>query len=77
MSGRCGRMALKGHALRMWRAILAAVVLIPLFGTAAAVISAVLWGLEPRHLGLFAALYLITALGVTAGYHRLFAHHRR
>ncbi|MFA5910461.1 MAG: acyl-CoA desaturase [Vicinamibacterales bacterium] len=71
---RDGLVVLKGRALRMWRSVLTAVVLIPILGTITASVTIIRWGIEPRHVWLAAGLYLITALGVTAGYHRLFAH---
>jgi stearoyl-CoA desaturase (Delta-9 desaturase) len=47
---------------------------LPLVGLLAAIV--LLWGraIGPLELGLLAGLYLLTALGVTLGYHRMFTH---
>jgi stearoyl-CoA desaturase (delta-9 desaturase) len=51
-----------------------AAVLIPFLGVIAA--AALLWNrfLGPRDLAIMAVMYLLTALGVTVGYHRLLTH---
>src|ERR1700733_7386088 len=51
-----------------------AAVLIPFLGAAAAAILA--WGswLKPRDLVIFAGMYVISAFGVTIGFHRLLTH---
>ncbi|MDV6011486.1 acyl-CoA desaturase [Haloechinothrix sp. LS1_15] len=49
-------------------------VIIPLLALAAAVPFAWGWGLTWLDVGLFVAFYLISALGVTVGYHRYFTH---
>lgn len=66
---------LRGLALRRWRRVLTAVVAVPMAGTVAALLIGLRHGIVSRHLWLFVAFYGVTALGVTAGYHRLFAHH--
>ncbi|MCK5275886.1 MAG: acyl-CoA desaturase, partial [Alphaproteobacteria bacterium] len=48
--------------------------LLPLIGVAAAVVLAFYRPIGVMELSLFAALWLATGLGITAGYHRLFAH---
>ncbi|MGE0480837.1 MAG: acyl-CoA desaturase [Phycisphaerae bacterium] len=57
------------------RAVTAGLVIIPFLGLLAAV--ALLWGrgLTTIDLALFGAMYVMTGLGITLGYHRLFAHH--
>lgn len=47
---------------------------LPFVGTAAAVGLLFVWPIGLLELGLLAGMYLATALGITAGYHRLFAH---
>ena len=49
-------------------------VVLPFLGLAAAVF--LLWGVgfDWVHLGILIAMYLITALGITVGFHRLFTH---
>jgi stearoyl-CoA desaturase (delta-9 desaturase) len=48
---------------------------LPLVGLVAAIV--LLWNraIGPLELGLMVGLYLLTALGVTLGYHRMFTHH--
>ncbi|HZW07537.1 MAG TPA: hypothetical protein VFF65_10475, partial [Phycisphaerales bacterium] len=56
------------------RVVTLVVVLLPLVGLAAAVVM--LWG-APFHwvyLTVFGAMYLLTALGIGVGFHRLFTH---
>ena len=52
---------------------LVAVVLPPL-GLVGAVVLAWGWGVSWADLGLLAGFYLLTAVGITVGYHRLFVH---
>jgi len=52
---------------------LAAVVL-PLVGVVVACILLWGWGFSWVHLGLLLGMYLVTGLGITIGYHRLFTH---
>ncbi len=47
---------------------------LPLFGTIAAVVLATFHPVTALDLGLFAVFWLLTGTGITAGYHRLFAH---
>jgi stearoyl-CoA desaturase (delta-9 desaturase) len=51
-----------------------AAVVLPFFGLMAAAV--LLWNrlLGPRDLAIFAALYLVTAIGITVGFHRLLTH---
>ena len=49
-------------------------VVLPFLGLAAAVVFLWGWGFSWLHLGLLAGMYLLTAVGVTVGYHRLFTH---
>ena len=49
-------------------------VVVPFLGLAAAVFLVWGWGFSWVHLGLLLGMYLLTALGVTVGYHRLFTH---
>lgn len=49
-------------------------IIIPLIALAAAVPFAWGWGLSWLDVGLFAAFYLISSLGVTVGFHRYFTH---
>jgi stearoyl-CoA desaturase (delta-9 desaturase) len=49
-------------------------VVLPFLGVAAAIALAWGWGLSWVHLGLLVGMYLLTAVGVTVGYHRLFTH---
>jgi stearoyl-CoA desaturase (delta-9 desaturase) len=50
------------------------VVIVPFVGLLAAIVSLWGWGLSGLELGLFFGMYLVTVLGVTVGYHRLFTH---
>jgi stearoyl-CoA desaturase (Delta-9 desaturase) len=54
-------------------ATLAAIIL-PLLGLAAAIILAWGWGVTWVDLGLLVGFYLLTAVGITVGFHRLFVH---
>ena len=49
-------------------------VTVPLVGLVAAAILVWGWGLSWVDLGLLAGMYLLTMIGVTAGFHRLFTH---
>ena len=49
-------------------------VVLPFLGLAAAIALLWGWGFSWVHLGLMAGMYLVTAVGVTVGYHRLFTH---
>jgi stearoyl-CoA desaturase (delta-9 desaturase) len=50
------------------------IIVLPLLGLAAAVVLAWGWGVTWVDLGLLAGLYLLTAVGITVGFHRLFVH---
>jgi stearoyl-CoA desaturase (delta-9 desaturase) len=62
------------HVTRLERNVNIAAVLVPFLGVIAA--GVLLWHhlLGPRDLAIFAFMYLITAGGVTVGYHRLLTH---
>jgi stearoyl-CoA desaturase (delta-9 desaturase) len=49
-------------------------ILLPFGGFIAAAVHLWGWGFDWVHLGLFLGMYLISAVGVTIGYHRLFCH---
>jgi stearoyl-CoA desaturase (delta-9 desaturase) len=59
---------------RLERRANVAAVLLPFLGLIAAAV--LLWNslLGPRDLAIFAALYLLTAIGITVGFHRLLTH---
>ena len=50
------------------------VMIVPLLAVLAAPIVVWGWGFRWTDLGLLVSLYVLTALGVTVGYHRLFVH---
>jgi len=56
------------------RAVAVIGVAVPLLGVAAAVLLSWGWGFSWLHLGLMAGMYLLTAVGITVGFHRLFTH---
>jgi stearoyl-CoA desaturase (delta-9 desaturase) len=58
----------------MAKVVVLGIIVIPLLGLVAAVFLAWGWGVSWVDLGLLASLYLLTAIGVTVGYHRLFVH---
>jgi stearoyl-CoA desaturase (Delta-9 desaturase) len=60
-------------SLAVWFVNLAAVV-VPFLGLAAAVLFLWGWGFRWVDLGLLLGMYLLTALGITVGFHRLFTH---
>jgi stearoyl-CoA desaturase (delta-9 desaturase) len=49
-------------------------VVLPLVGVGAAIVLCWGWGFSWIDLGLLLGLYLLTALGITVGFHRLFTH---
>jgi stearoyl-CoA desaturase (delta-9 desaturase) len=59
--------------LGTWLLNLIAVV-VPFVGLVAAIVFVWGWGFSWVHLGLLLGMYLVTALGITVGYHRLFTH---
>ncbi len=58
---------------RLWAANLFAVIL-PFLGLAIAIYSLWGWGFSWTDLALLLGMYVLTALGITVGYHRLFTH---
>src|SRR5664279_6428821 len=50
------------------------VVIVPFVAFAAAIPVAWGWGLGWTDVGLFLAFYVVSGLGITVGYHRLFTH---
>jgi stearoyl-CoA desaturase (delta-9 desaturase) len=60
-------------SLRVRVAVLTAVIT-PFFGLIAAIISFWGWGFRWSDLALLLAMYVLTVLGVTVGFHRLFTH---
>ncbi len=61
-------------AQRLERRVALAVVVLPLLGSIAALGFAWKKGVSPLDIYLCISLYLVTSLGVTAGFHRLFTH---
>lgn len=51
-----------------------AAVVVPFIGLIVAIVALWGWGFSGLHLGLLLAMYLLTAVGVTVGFHRLFTH---
>ena len=49
-------------------------IVLPFVGLIAAMILVWGWGIDWLHLGLFLGGYILTAFGITIGYHRLFTH---
>jgi stearoyl-CoA desaturase (delta-9 desaturase) len=49
-------------------------VVLPFVGLAVAIWLIWGWGVDATHLGIAGAMYLLSAVGVTIGYHRLFTH---
>ena len=47
---------------------------VPVAGLVAAIIFTWGWGFDWLHAALFAGMYLLTAVGITVGFHRLFTH---
>ena len=56
------------------RVVTLAGVVVPFLGFVAACLLLWGWGFSWLHLGLLLVMYLLTALGITVGYHRLFTH---
>jgi len=56
------------------RAVMLVAVIAPFFGLIAAIISLWGWGFRWSDLTLLLIMYVLTVLGVTVGYHRLFTH---
>ena len=50
-------------------------VITPFFGLVAAIVSFWGWGFQWSDLALLLGMYVLTGLGITVGFHRLFTHH--
>src|SRR6185436_10328221 len=66
--------AIPGRLSRGARVISLLAIIIPFVGLLAAVFLVWGWGFSWVHLGLLIGMYVVTAFGVTIGYHRLFTH---
>jgi len=49
-------------------------IVLPLAGLAAAVVLLWGWGFDWMHLGMLVGMFVLTGMGITVGYHRLFTH---
>lgn len=56
------------------RLVILAAILVPLLGALAAPVFVWGWGFHWTDLGLLISTYVLTALGITVGFHRLFVH---
>lgn len=56
------------------RAVLLVAVITPFFGLIAAILSFWGWGFRWSDLALLLGMYVLTAIGITVGFHRLFTH---
>src|ERR1051325_7474729 len=56
------------------RAVTLVVIVVPLLGLVAAPFFLWGWGFSWTDMGLLLGMYLLTALGITIGFHRLFVH---
>jgi stearoyl-CoA desaturase (delta-9 desaturase) len=65
--------ATKRISLAVRLAVLLAII-VPLLGVMVAPFMVWGWGFRWSDLGLLLSLYVLTALGITVGYHRLFVH---
>jgi len=63
-----------GRAPPAVRLVTLAVIVLPLLGLAAAPFLVWGWGFSWVDLGLLLGMYVLTALGITVGFHRLFTH---
>ncbi len=76
-----GKIPLKGHTPVISRITLStmiaklAAVILPFVGLVASFVFFWGWGLSWVELVLLAGMYLLSGLGITVGYHRLFTHH--
>src|SRR5690242_2273534 len=61
-------------AISLQRRIPAAVILLPLLGTVAAIGQAIVYGVGLLEWGLLALMYVLCMLGSSVGLHRLFTH---
>jgi stearoyl-CoA desaturase (delta-9 desaturase) len=64
-----------GRAPFLVRLVTLVVIVVPLLGLVAAPFVLWGWGFSWTDLGLLIGMYLLTALGITVGFHRLFVHH--
>lgn len=62
------------RALRIQRAIALLVMIVPFVGTLVALALASVHGVTTLDLALFGAMYFVSMFGITAGFHRHFAH---
>src|SRR5262245_27714842 len=67
-------MATPGQLSLLHRLINLGLVVLPLLGLAAAIVLLWGWGFGWVELGLLLGMYVVTTLGVTVGFHRLFTH---
>src|SRR5689334_9502583 len=63
-----------GRAPLLVRLVTLGLIVIPLLGLVAALFFLWGWGFSWTDMGLLIGLYLLTALGITVGFHRLFTH---
>ena len=63
-----------GRAPLLVRLVTLVVIVVPLLGLISAPFFLWGWGFSWTDLGLFIGMYLLTALGITIGFHRLFVH---
>lgn len=63
------------RAPRLVRLVTLVVIIVPLLGLVAAPFFLWGWGFSWTDLSLLIGMYLLTALGITVGFHRLFVHH--
>src|SRR5207244_6756731 len=56
------------------RLVTLAAIIVPFLGLVAAVVFLWGWGFHWVDLGLLLGMYVLTALGITVGFHRLFVH---
>lgn len=63
-----------GRAPFLMRAVTLIVIVVPLLGLVAAPFFLWGWGFSWTDMGLLIGMYLVTALGITVGFHRLFVH---
>jgi stearoyl-CoA desaturase (delta-9 desaturase) len=61
-------------AVRLERVVTLITVFVPLGAVALAIMACWRRGVEPRDLAIGAGMYVVTILGITLGYHRLFTH---
>ncbi len=62
------------RAERIQKITMLIITIVPLVGVVTAMVQLWGWGLSGVDLGLFLGLYVLTGLGITVGYHRLFTH---